>query len=149
MEAVLTGSDRSRTVAAISNAVVGVHARAYGKGPTRANTHLRDGQYVLCLLGDPFTKGEKTLIAAGRADAVHEHRRAFHQTVETTLRKTVENLTGCSVVGFVPGISVESDLITQLFILRPSRANGSAYSPSDGRDAGLSQIVQTDHEERP
>jgi uncharacterized protein YbcI len=148
MEATLTGSDRSRTVAAISNAVVRVHAREYGKGPTRANTHLGDGQYVLCLLGDPFTKGEKTLIAAGRADAVHEHRRAFHQTVEATLRETVANLTGCSVVGFVPGISVESDLIAQLFILGPSRANGSAHSPSNGRDAGLSQTVQANHEER-
>jgi uncharacterized protein YbcI len=103
---------------------------------------------VLCLLGDPFTKAEKTLIAAGRADAVHEHRRAFHQTVEATLRETVENLTGCSVVGFVPGISVESDLIIQLFILGPSRANGSAYSPSYGRDAGLSQTVEANHEER-
>ena len=149
MEAVLTGSDRGRTLAAISNAVVRVHARAYGKGPTRANTHLRDGQYVLCLLRDPFTTGEKTLIAAGRADAVHEHRRAFHQTVEVPLREAVENLTGCSVVGFVPGISVESDLITQLFILKPPRANGSAYSPSYGPDAGLSQTVQPNYEERP
>jgi hypothetical protein len=25
-----------------------------------------NGQYVLCLLRDPFTKGEKTLIAAAR-----------------------------------------------------------------------------------
>lgn len=148
MEAVLTESDRGRTIAAISNAVVRVHARAYGKGPTRANTHLRDGQYVLCLLRDPFTRGEKTLIAAGRADAVHEHRRAFHQTVEATLREAVENLTGSSVVGFVPGVSVESDLVTQLFILRPSHSNGSAYGTPNGRDAGLSQTGQANYEER-
>jgi uncharacterized protein YbcI len=149
MEAVLSGSDRGRTIAAISNVVVRVHARAYGKGPTRASTHVRDGQYVLCLLRDPFTKGEKTLIAAGRADAVHEQRRAFHQTVEASLREAVENLTGYSVVGFVPGVSVESDLITHLFILEPSRANGSAYGPSYGLGAGLSQTVQANHEERP
>jgi uncharacterized protein YbcI len=139
-EAVLTGSDRGRTVAAISNAIVRVHASAYGKGPTRANTHLRDGQYVLCLLRDPFTRGEKTLIAAGHGDSVHEQRRVFHQTVEATLREAVENLTGYAVVGFVPGVSVECDLITQLFILGPSRANGSAYAPAP--------TVQVNYEEQ-
>ena len=150
MEAALTGSDRGRTVAAISNAIVRVHAHAYGKGPTRASTHVRDGQYVLCLLRDPFTRGEKTLIAAGRADVVYEHRRAFHETVEAALREAVENLTGWSVVGYVPGVSVESDLVTQLFLLESSPSNGSAYSPSFGRDAGLSQTLQaTNCEERP
>jgi uncharacterized protein YbcI len=148
MEATLTGSDHGRTVAAISNAIVRVHARAYGKGPTRTNTHLRDRQYVLCLLRDPFTKGEKTLIAAGREDAVHEQRRAFHETVEATLREVVENLTGCPVAGFVPGVSVESDLITQLFILGPSCANGSANGSANGAANGASQTVLANHEEQ-
>jgi uncharacterized protein YbcI len=135
-EAVLTGSERGRTIAAISNAVVQVHARAYGKGPTRARTHLHDGQYVLCLLRDPFTKVEKTLIAAGRAEAVHEHRRAFHETVETLLRGAIESLTGYPVVGYVPGVSVECDLVTQLFLLRSSPPDGSAPS-------GLDQEMRT------
>jgi uncharacterized protein YbcI len=113
----LSGSARGQVLAAITNAVVHVHARAYGKGPPRADTHLRDGQYVLCLLRDPFTRDEKTLIAARRGDAVHESRRAFYLVVEATLSEAVENLTGYPVAGFVPGISVESDLITQLFLL--------------------------------
>jgi uncharacterized protein YbcI len=149
MEVVLTGSSRGRTVAAISNAIVRVHARAYGKGPTRANTHLSEGQYVLCLLRDPFTRGEKTLIAAGRADAVLEHRSAFYETVEATLRETVKELTGDSVVGYLPGVSVESDLVTQLFLLQPSPSNGSAYSTPNGRGAGPSPPVQVNYEERP
>jgi len=104
--------------------IVRVHARAYGKGPTRASTHVRDGQYVLCLLRDPFTKGEKTLIAGGRTDAVHLHRRAFHDTVEDGLRTAVEDLTGWPVAGYVPGVSIESDLITQLFLLKqPNSGN--------------------------
>jgi len=117
-EALLSQTDRSRTVAAISNVVVRIHARAYGKGPTRASTHLRDGQYVLCLLRDPFTRGEKTLIASGRTDAVHLHRSAFHEAVEDSLRTAVENLTGWPVDGYVPGVSIESDLVTQLFLLK-------------------------------
>jgi uncharacterized protein YbcI len=123
MEAVLNESDRGRKIAAISNAIVRVHARAYGKGPTRANTHLHDGHYVLCLLRDPFTKAEKTLIACGRTDAVHLHRSAFHESVEAVLRAAVQDLTSCRVIGYVPGVSIESDLVTQLFLLQPFRAN--------------------------
>jgi uncharacterized protein YbcI len=143
MEAVLTRSDRGRTVAAVSNAVVRVHAHAFGKGPTRASTHLHEGHYVLCLLRDPFTKGEKTLIAAGRADVVHDSRRAFHETVEAVLREAVENLTGWSVVGYVPGVSVENDVVTQLFLLKPSHPNESAYSSSNGHAGERFQTAST------
>ena len=53
------------------------------------------------------------------------------------------------MVGYVPGVSVESDVVTQLFLLKPSPPNGSAYSPSNGRAGGLFQTVQANHEERP
>jgi hypothetical protein len=53
------------------------------------------------------------------------------------------------VVGYVPGVSVESDVVTQLFLLKPSPPSGSAYSPSYGSAAGLSQTVQANYEERP
>ena len=57
--------------------------------------------------------------------------------------------TGWSVVGYVPGVSVESDVVTQLFLLKPSPPNGSAYSHSNGRTGGLFRTVQANHEERP
>jgi uncharacterized protein YbcI len=108
---------RGQTIAAITNSIVRLHARMYGKGPSRASTHLRDGSYVLCMLRDPFTVAEHTLIDCGRLGNVYENRRAFYEAEEAELRSEVERLTGHPVVAFVPGISIENDLVTQLFVL--------------------------------
>jgi uncharacterized protein YbcI len=116
---------RGAVIAAITNAIVRLHARAYGKGPSRASTDLRDGSYVLCMLRDPFTVAERTLIAAGRADSVKENRNAFYETAERGLRQAVESLTGYPVSTFLAGVSVDDDLVTQLFVLDPGRSNGN------------------------
>jgi hypothetical protein len=39
--------------------------------------------------------------------------------LERQLRATVEDLTGHRVTAFVPGVSIEADLVSQLFILDP------------------------------
>jgi uncharacterized protein YbcI len=110
---------RGSLSAAITNAVVRLHARAYGKGPTRASTRVGDGDYVLCLLRDPFTVSERTLIDAGRATMVTQNREAFYETAERPLRQVVESLVGCPVIAFTAGIATDCDLITQLFVLDP------------------------------
>ena len=66
---------------------------------------------------DPFTVAEHTLIERGRLGNVYESRRAFYEAEEAELRAEVERLTGHPVVAFVPGISIENDLVTQLFVL--------------------------------
>lgn len=115
-----TRLEHGEVCAAISRAVVRLHALAYGKGPAKASTHVRDKQFVLCLLRDPFTRSERTFIAAGRTDVVCENRRVFHEMLERQLRATVEDLTGHRVTAFVPGVSIEADLVSQLFILDPA-----------------------------
>jgi uncharacterized protein YbcI len=114
---------RGALIASITNAVVRIHARAYGKGPTRASTHLREGDYVLCVLRDPFTVSERTLIAAGETDAVVQNRKVFYRVMERSLRDVVERLTAHTVAAFSAGVSVENDLVTQLFVLEPDGAS--------------------------
>ncbi|MEA2406412.1 MAG: hypothetical protein QOE69_531 [Thermoleophilaceae bacterium] len=111
------GAPRGLLIASITNAIVRLHARAYGKGPTRASTHLRSGDYVLCVLRDPFTVAERTLIAAGEDSAVVQNRKVFYRVAERSLRDAVERLTGYTVAAFTAGVSVENDLVTHLFVL--------------------------------
>lgn len=108
---------RGQLACAITNVIVRLHARLDGRGPTRANTHVQDGSYVLCMLRDPFTVAERTLIEAGRASAVNAKRGAFYAGAGPRLRAEVERLTGHAVVAFIPGVSIEHDLVTQLFVL--------------------------------
>ena len=51
----------------ISREIVGLHADLYGRGPTKAKTHLSD-EYALCVLEEVFTPAEKTLIRAGNKE---------------------------------------------------------------------------------
>ena len=50
---------------AISNAMVAMKKRYYGKGPENARTYLNDN-YVFCALEGGLTRNEQTLLAAGK-----------------------------------------------------------------------------------
>jgi uncharacterized protein YbcI len=56
-------------MARISTGLVRLHSRYYGKGPTKAKTHLVNDT-VICILRGGFTTVERTLIDQGNSDAV-------------------------------------------------------------------------------
>ena len=60
----------------IPREIVQLHATLYGRGPTKAKTHVH-ADYVLCALENVFTPAESTLIDAGKQDLVRETRVAF------------------------------------------------------------------------
>ena len=74
------GSERWRLAAAVSNAIVGLHGEYYGRGAGRAHT-VMGADYVICFLEDIYTPVERTLIDAGRFDAVQETRTLFQESV--------------------------------------------------------------------
>src|SRR4051812_22159454 len=58
-------SDRGQIASQISREIVRLHARLYGRGPTKARTYLQP-DYAMCVLEDIFTVGEKTLAESGK-----------------------------------------------------------------------------------
>jgi uncharacterized protein YbcI len=54
---------------AISNGMVALLKQFYGRGPTTTKTYYQD-DVVLCVLRGGFSRVEKTLIEAGRSQAV-------------------------------------------------------------------------------
>ena len=65
----MTGAiTRGQLAAAISNAMVGIHSKHYGKGPTKAKTYLVD-DVVVTVMSDVFTTVERTLIDNDKAVA--------------------------------------------------------------------------------
>jgi len=88
-------------VAEISREIVRVHARFYGRGPTRAKTVWRD-EIVICILEDIFTKAELLLIEGDRFEDVRLHRIAFQDEVAPLLRGGVEAVVGQDPVDDVP-----------------------------------------------
>jgi uncharacterized protein YbcI len=52
-------ADRASVAAQISREIARLHARLFGRGPTRANTFVYD-EFALCVLEDILTPAERT-----------------------------------------------------------------------------------------
>jgi uncharacterized protein YbcI len=118
----IEGDRAGSALAAISRDIVGVHARFYGRGPTKAKTIWRD-EIVVCILEDIFTKAEQLLIEGGRFEDVRLHRIAFQDEVAPLLRGSVEAVTGHRVHTFLSQVSIEG-AASEVFVL-----DGAAPAP--------------------
>jgi uncharacterized protein YbcI len=102
-------------VAVISREIVRIHARYYGRGPTKAKTVWRD-EIVTCVLQDIFTKAERLLVESGRFEQVRAHRVAFQDEVEPLFRNCVEAATGRRVESFLSQVSIDG-AASEVFVL--------------------------------
>jgi uncharacterized protein YbcI len=105
-------------LAQISTGLVQLHSRYYGKGPTKAKTHLVDDT-VVCVLRGGFTTVERTLLDTGEVESVYQMRRSFQQAMEESFRLIVEQATGRDVIAYMSSIHVDPDLAVELFVLEP------------------------------
>jgi uncharacterized protein YbcI len=104
------------TTSVISREIVRLHARLYGRGPTKAKTWLNP-EFVLCALEDIFTPAETTLIGAGNEDLVRQTRNAFQDATRDEFVGIVERATGRRVRAFHSQIDPRSNTATEAFLL--------------------------------
>jgi uncharacterized protein YbcI len=123
-----TEHERGAIAAQISREIVQLHANHYGRGPTKAKTHVND-TYVLCLLEDVFTPAERTLVDAGKAEQVHATRAAFQEAVSEEFTTIVERASGQAVRAFMSMVHVEPELAVELFLLEPAAGPGLEAVP--------------------
>jgi uncharacterized protein YbcI len=117
MDAVPPRQQSSSSV--ISREIVRLHARHYGRGPTKAKTYLNQ-EYVLCVLEDILTAAETTLIAAGKEDLVRSTRQAFQDAARDGFVEIVERATGRRARAFHSQIDPASNTAVQVFLLEDS-----------------------------
>jgi uncharacterized protein YbcI len=111
--------------AGLANAMVRIVHERWGKGPTRARAYLED-EFVFCVLEEPLTTVERTLVEAGKTDLVRELRLEFHEMAGRELAQQVEALTGRRVMASHSQIVFEPDLLFEIFVLdEPSGDGGS------------------------
>jgi uncharacterized protein YbcI len=105
-------------LAQISTGLVQLHSRYYGKGPTKAKTHMVDDT-VVCILRGGFTTVERTLLDTGEVESVYQMRRSFQQAMEEDFRRIAEEATGRNVIAYMSSINVDPDLAVEIFVLEP------------------------------
>jgi uncharacterized protein YbcI len=104
--------------AAISNAIVRLMHDYTGRGPTKARTTV-SGDLVVCVLADALTKGERSLVADGRPEAVLRMRKVFQDTMRASIVGEVERLTGRSAIAFMSDNHFDPDYAAEIIILEP------------------------------
>ena len=119
MESTQPPRRRGETLAAISTGLVQLHSEFYGKGPTKAKTHMAD-DVLICILRGGFTTVERTLIESGNREAVYEIRRNFQNAMEEQFTSVVEQATGRKVIAYMSQIHTDPDLAVELFMLEPT-----------------------------
>jgi uncharacterized protein YbcI len=106
--------------ASISDGLVHLHKEYYGKGPTKTKTYLVNDT-VVCMLRGGFTVVERTLIDDGRAEAVHDVRRVFQNTMKERFTQVVEEATGRKVIAYMSQVHSDPDLALEVFVLEPGK----------------------------
>jgi uncharacterized protein YbcI len=104
--------------AAISDAIVRLMHRHYGKGPTKAKTYVFDN-YVFCVLQDMLTTSEHTLVERGRGDLVRQFRLAFEDEMSAEFKQAVEQLTGRRVLDYHSQVVFDPPMGFEIFVLEP------------------------------
>ncbi|MDX6582965.1 MAG: hypothetical protein QOI10_2149 [Solirubrobacterales bacterium] len=92
-----------------------LHARLYGRGPTRAKTYIHH-DYLLSVLEEIFTPAERTLIAAGKGEHVQATRMAFQDAVQGSFVEIVEETTGRPVRALISQVHLETGVAIELFL---------------------------------
>jgi len=111
-----SGTDASVPLLEISNGIVALHKRYYGKGPESARTHYH-GDLVVVVLRGGFTRIEQTLVEEGRGDVVLAQRRELQAAMDDRYKEIVREATGREVTAFMSANHHDPDLQVEIFLL--------------------------------
>jgi uncharacterized protein YbcI len=110
---------------AISNEMVRIYKEIFGRGPTKARTHMCGADTVVVLLEDTFTPAERNMVKMGEHQRLRDTRMFFQYATVEEFCTPVERVTGRKVRAFISGIDTEAEgVATELFLLHPEGYDG-------------------------
>jgi uncharacterized protein YbcI len=104
-------------LAEVTNGIVRLFSKYYGRGPTRAKSYLLEGRYVVTVLRDTLTTVERTLAENGHIDLVRRVRLTFQEAMAAEFKGVVEENLGRRVAAYHSQILVEPDVGIEFFLL--------------------------------
>ena len=107
-----------------------LQSQYYGKGPTRAKVHV-DGDVVVVVLEESFTRAERTLIERGEVESIRDIRRRFQRVMAEQFTAIVEQATGRRVRSFFSDSDLDQDIAVEVFILAEARTDMADFEPND------------------
>jgi len=138
------GEDRgSSLLSRISNEMVQMQKKYFGKGPTKAKSYLLD-DFLLIVMRGGLSNAERTMLDAGEENQVRSFRQGFENEMTSRLTGMVENLTGRKVLSYQSQILFDPDVVIEIFFFddtvdareREATAAGQSEDDSIGEVSG-------------
>jgi uncharacterized protein YbcI len=107
----------------LSNAIVALHRRHFGRGADAAKSYLINDMAV-CMLSDIYTTVEKTLIEAGKHEHVRQTRLLHQIALESEYVAAAERVTGRKVESFISAVHFDPDVAFEIFMFAPDSGGG-------------------------
>ena len=123
-------------LAAISNALVGLHRRYYGRGATKARAYQVHDELLVVELRDAFLTVERTLIERGQLNTVRQTRLTFQQAMFSEFLEAVEGISGRQVCSYVSESMSSPEVILEIFYLEPTEGVSGRLEREAAEDAG-------------
>jgi uncharacterized protein YbcI len=123
-------------LAAISNAIVGLHRRYYGRGATKARAYQVHDELLVVELREAFLTVERTLIERGQLNTVRQTRLTFQQAMFTEFLDVVERVAGRQVCSYVSESITSPEAILEIFYLEPAEGIVGRLQREAAEDAG-------------
>jgi len=102
----------------ISKGMVSIYKDVMGRGPTKAHTTIANDM-VVTVLEDSLTKGERSLAAQDKGEAVRELRRNVQSAMSSEITKLVEMTLHREVLCFLSDHSPDPDYAVEVLLLAP------------------------------
>jgi uncharacterized protein YbcI len=114
------------TLADVSRAMVALHKEQFGRGPTKARTHLAGPDAMITILEDALLPAEKAMVAMGESLRVEESRSFMQTATQDRFVRTVEEIVYRTVRSFQSACDPQTGIITEIMIFEPHASDGEA-----------------------
>lgn len=121
----MTSERLPNTARAVTAAVTGLWAAAFGKGPEAARTYINDDNVIVVMQGGLLTH-EQALVDAGEQEVVRRARHRFEQILAPDITRAVEEATGRRVATYDSQIVFAPTRTFELFVLEPADPGDAA-----------------------
>ena len=117
--------NRTSALMEISNAMVQLYKKQFGRGPSSAKTYWAGPDAIMCVLEDTLTPAERALVGLGEHQRVRDIRTFFQYATIRSFCTPVEQITGRTVRSFQSSIDTAVEgMAVETFIFYPEGREG-------------------------
>jgi uncharacterized protein YbcI len=109
--------------------MVALHKEQFGRGPTKAQSHLAGAGALLCVMEDALLPAERTMVEMGEQQRVRVARMFLQVATADQIVAPAESITGRTVRAFASATDPDKGVVMENFIFGARRHTGPPDSP--------------------